>query len=236
MELRTPDRVCEKYIQSSFNRASLKSVIRGIKLDEVQVRGFLKTVAEPDSEYSYSEVTMRLQKIQLLTGTTLALLVSAGSIPLVNANPVREIAQTQTMTTAATETIIGYVKSIVGEVVTIREEKAPYRTLRIERRILGITGLVPGMKVRATVARGSSVVQSLVVIPDVQVATTTATTRTTTTTTAPATTPMTRPTPAPRPVPTPRPAPVPRTTAPVPRAQPAAPIPTQPARPVRGLW
>ncbi|MEG3898672.1 MULTISPECIES: autotransporter [unclassified Microcoleus] len=137
------------------------------------------------------------------------------------ANPATQIAQTQTTTTANTRTITGFVKNIVGDVVTIREENAPYRTLRIQRCVLRIIGLVPGMKVRATVA--GSQVENIVVIPDYKVV---ATTVVRPPIPAPAPRPAPLPAPAPRPAPPPRPAPAP---IPAPRPAPA------PA-PVRGLW
>lgn len=174
---------------------------------------------------------MRLQKIKLMTGTVLSLVVAASTVSPAFAQSV-EVAQTQrTSTTVATEEIIGYVRSIVGEVVTIREEKAPYRTLRIEKRVLGITGLVPGMKVKATVARGSTIVQQLVVLPIYTVTASAAPVRSTTSTTTRTQT-QTTPLP-PRPTPRPVPPPVsrPQTTPPAPR-----PVPVQPASPVRGLW
>ena len=158
---------------------------------------------------------MRLQNIKLLTGATLSVLISAVSVHPAMANPATQIAQTQTTTTASTRTVIGFVKSIVGDVVTIREENAPYRTLRIQKCVLKIIGLVPGMKVRATVA--GSQVESIVVIPDYKVVATT----------------VVRP---PIPAPAPRPAPLP---APAPRPAPApipAPRPAPAPAPVRGLW
>ncbi|NQE38438.1 autotransporter [Microcoleus asticus] len=166
---------------------------------------------------------MRLQKIKLLTGATLSVLISAVSVHPAMANPATEIAQTQTTTTANTRTIIGFVKSIVGDVVTIREENAPYRTLRIQRCVLRIIGLVPGMKVRATVA--GSQIQNIAVIPDYDVVATTVVRPPT-----PAPAPRPAPAPVPRPAPIPRPAPAP---IPAPRPIPApAPAPA----PVRGLW
>ncbi|HLO50060.1 MAG TPA: hypothetical protein VK211_16715 [Kamptonema sp.] len=180
---------------------------------------------------------MRLQKITLLTGTALSLLVSAGIVHPAMANPASEVAQNQGMsTTANTETIVGIVKSIVGEVVTVDVEGGTYRTLRIERQKLGTMGLVSGMRVKAIVLRGGSLVETITVIPNVKVIASTAAVRTTTTRTQTqtTTTPM-------RPAPM-RPAapPVARPqTAPAPRMAPAAPMapaPVRPAPPVRGLW
>jgi hypothetical protein len=139
------------------------------------------------------------------------------------ANPATQIAQTQTTTTANSQTVTGFVKSIVGEVVTIREENAPYRTLRIQRCVLRIVGLVPGMKVRATVA--GSQVQNIAVIPDYKVVATTVARPAT-----PAPTARPAPEPAPRPIPAPAPRQAP---APVPAPRP---IPAPAPAPVRGLW
>lgn len=181
---------------------------------------------------------MRLQNITLLTGTALSLLVSAGIVHPAMANPASEIAQRQNMsTTANTEIITGIIKSIAGEIVTVDVEGGTYRTLRIERRMLGILGLVPGVKISATVLRGGYMVENVAVIPNVKVTTSTAAARTTTTTT---TRTQTQTTPAPRPMAPMRPAapPVSRPQmAPVPRQAPMAPVRTQPAAtPVRGLW
>src|SRR4028119_1004754 len=143
---------------------------------------------------------MRFQKSKLLTGATLSVLISAASVHPAMANPATQIAQTQTTTTANTQTITGFVKSIVGDVVTIREENAPYRTLRIQRCVLRIIGLVPGMKVRATVA--GSQVQNIAVIPDYDVVATTVAR-------PGGGGPGLAPRPAPEPAPAPRPMPAP---------------------------
>ncbi|MEG4392538.1 autotransporter [Microcoleus sp. BROC3] len=166
---------------------------------------------------------MRLQNIKLLTGATLSVLISVVSVHPAMANPATQIAQTQTTTTANTRTIVGFVKSIVGDVVTIREENAPYRTLRIQKCVLKIIGLVPGMKVRATIA--GSQVENIVVIPDYKVVETTVVR-------PPTPAPAPRPAPEPPPRPAPRPAPAP---APIPAPRPI-PAPTPRPAPVRGLW
>ena len=167
---------------------------------------------------------MLFQNIKLLTGATLSVLISAVSVHPAMANPAIQIAQTQTTTTANTQTVTGFVKSIVGDVVTIREENAPYRTLRIQRCVLRIIALVPGMKVRALVSGDQ--VQNIAVIPNYKVV---ATTVVRPATPAPAPRPETpEPPPRPAPRPVPRPAPIP---APIPAPRPAP----RPA-PVRGLW
>src|SRR4028119_1031821 len=170
---------------------------------------------------------MRFQKIKLLTGATLSVVISAVSVHPAMANPATQIAQTQTTTTANSRTITGFVKSIVGDVVTIREESAPYRTLRIQRCVLRIIGLVPGMKVRATVA--GSQVENIAVIPDYEVVATTV---------ARPATPAPAPRPAPEPAPRPMPAPAPRQApAPVPAPRPMpAPAPRPMAASRGGLW
>lgn len=166
---------------------------------------------------------MRLQNIKLLTGATLSVLISAVSVHPAMANPATQIAQTQSTTTANAETIIGIVKNISGDIITIRPENSPYRTLRIQRCVLRITALVPGMKVKASIVGGSQV-ESIMVIPNVKVVTTTVPPR--------AIAPI--PAPAPLPAPAPRPAPPPRVQpAPIPRP---APVPRPAPRPVRGLW
>lgn len=165
---------------------------------------------------------MLFQNIKLLTGATLSVLISAVSVHPAMANPAIQIAQTQTTTTTNTQTVTGFVKSIVGDVVTISPENAPYRTLRIQRCVLRIIALVPGMKVRALVSGDQ--VENIAVISNYKVVSTTVV--------RPAT-----PAPAPRPEtpePPPRPAPAPR---PAPRPAPApAPRPAPRPAPVRGLW
>ncbi|MBE9123537.1 autotransporter [Tychonema sp. LEGE 07199] len=167
---------------------------------------------------------MRLQKIKLLTGATLSVLMSAVSVHPVMANPPTQIAQTQTTNTANTQTLIGFVKDIVGDVVTISPENSRYRTLRIQKCVLKIIGLVPGMKVRVLLA--GDMVQNIAVIPDYKVvATTVVRPATIAPRPAPEPQPMLPP-PAPRVIPRPAPAPMP-----APR-----PIPAPRPAPVRGLW
>jgi hypothetical protein len=192
---------------------------------------------------------MLLQKITLMTSAALSLFVSAGIVHPAMANPVSNIAQTSNMsTTANTEIITGVIKSIAGEVVTVNVDGGTYRTLRIERRMLGVLGLVPGVRISANVLRGGSMVESVTVIPNVKVTTSTAAARTTTTTTtqtqiqttpAPRTMPPALLRPAARPVSRPQMAPAPRpaTMTPVAPMAPMAPAPMQPATPpIRGLW
>jgi len=168
---------------------------------------------------------MRLQNIKLLTGATLSVLISAVSVPSAMANPATQIAQTQTTTTANAESITGIVKSIVGDIITIRPENERYRTLRIQKCVLKIIGLVPGMKVKAAV-RGSQV-ENIMVISNVKVISTAVERR--------VITPIPAPAPAPAPRPAPRPAPLPRVQPPAPAPRPI-PAPRPAPRPVRGLW
>ncbi|MCU0544721.1 MAG: autotransporter [Oscillatoriaceae cyanobacterium Prado104] len=168
---------------------------------------------------------MGFQNIKLLTGASLSVLVSALSVPPAIANPAIQIAQTQTVTANA-ETVTGIVKSIVGNVITIKPENERYRTLRIQTCVLRITSLVPGMKVQASIVGGSQI-ESIMVVPNVKV---------TATTVQRTVTPRVETPPAPPPIPAPAPRP-----APPPRVQPAvpprpAPAPRPAPRPVRGLW
>ncbi len=182
---------------------------------------------------------MRLQKITLLTSTALSLFVSAGIVHPAMANPAGEIAQRES-TSSKTEIITGVIRSIAGEIITVDVDGGTYRTLRVERRMLGVLGLVPGVKISATVMRGGMMAENVTVIPNVKVTASQAATRTTTTTTTTRTqietTPTLRPlAPAPmRPVtqPVSRPQMAPAPMQPVP-----APVQMQPAAtPVRGLW
>ena len=165
---------------------------------------------------------MRLQNIKLLTSATLSVLVSALSVHPAMANPATLIAQTQSTSTANTESITGIVKSIVGDIITIRPENERYRTLRIQKCVLKITALVPGMKVKATV-RGSQV-ENLMVLPKYKVIASPV---------ASPASPRVEAPPAPEPI-TPRPV-APRVQPQAPRPIPA-PAPRVQPRPVRGLW
>ncbi|MDQ2100201.1 MAG: autotransporter [Tychonema bourrellyi B0820] len=166
---------------------------------------------------------MRLQNIKLLTSATLSVLVSALSVSPTMANPATLIAQTQSTSTANTESITGIVKSIVGDIITIRPENERYRTLRIQKCVLKITALVPGMKVKA-IYRGSQV-ENLMVLAKYKVVPSPV---------ASPATPRVEAPPAPEPI-TPRPAPAPRIQPQTPRPIPA-PAPRVQPRPVRGLW
>ncbi|XZN92872.1 MAG: autotransporter [Microcoleus sp.] len=168
---------------------------------------------------------MRLQNIKLLTSATLSVVVSALSVHPAMANPATLIAQTQSTTTTTTESITGIVKSIVGDIITIRPENERYRTLRIQKCVLKITGLVPGMKVKA-MFRGSQVENIMVLSKYKVIASPVATT----------TTPRVEAPPAPEPAPI-------LPARPAPRVQPATPprplpppAPRPAPRPVRGLW
>ncbi len=166
---------------------------------------------------------MRLQNIKLLTSATLSVLVSALSVSPTMANPATLIAQTQSTTTANTESITGIVKSIVGDIITIRPDNERYRTLRIQKCVLKITALVPGMKVKATY-RGAQV-ENIMVLPKYKVIASPVA--------SPAAPRVVAPE-APEPI-TPRPVTVPRVQPQTPRPVPA-PAPRVQPRPVRGLW
>ena len=167
---------------------------------------------------------MRLQNIKLLTSATLSVLVSALSVHPAMANPATLIAQTQSTSTANTESITGIVKSIVGDIITIRPENERYRTLRIQKCVLKITALVPGMKVKATV-RGSQV-ENLMVLPKYKVIASPV---------ASPASPRVEAPPAPEPI-TPRPAPAPRIQPQTPPRPVPVPAPRVQPAPVRGLW
>lgn len=166
---------------------------------------------------------MRLQNIKLLTSATLSVLVSALSVSPTMANPATLIAQTQSTSTANTESITGIVKSIVGDIITIRPDNERYRTLRIQKCVLKITALVPGMKVKATY-RGSQV-ENIMVLPKYKVSASPV---------ASPAAPRVEAPQAPEPI-TPRPVPAPRIQPQTPRPIPAPAPRVQPA-PVRGLW
>ena len=178
---------------------------------------------------------MGIHKKQLLTGALLSVLVGGGLVSPALANPTIEVAQASSSTANYT-TFIGFVRGIVGDVVTIQEATAPFRTLRINKRVQGIAGLVPGMKIKVTYVANSDIVEQLVVLPNVKVVATSAVRNLSVTRTQSQTTPV-RPLIPARSLTTPVPRTVPMTPPP---PQPAAPTesvtPVAPAGPVRGLW
>ena len=177
---------------------------------------------------------MGIHKKQLLTGALLSVLVGGGLVSPALANPTIEVAQASSSTANYT-TFIGFVRAIVGDVVTIQEATAPFRTLRINKCAQGIAGLVPGMKIKVTYIANTDIVQQLVVLSNAKVVATSAIRNLTVTRTQSQTT--TRPLVPARPLTTPVPRSVPMTPPP---PQPAAPTesvtPVAPAGPVRGLW
>ena len=177
---------------------------------------------------------MGIHKKQLLTGALLSVLVGGGLVSPALANPTIQVAQASSSMANYT-TFIGFVRSIVGDVVTIQEATAPFRTLRINRRVQGIAGLVPGMKIKVTYIANTDIVQQLVVLSNAKVVATSAVRNLTVTRTQSQTT--VRPLIPVRPLTTPVPRTVPMTPPP---PQPAAPTesvtPAAPAGPVRGLW
>lgn len=167
---------------------------------------------------------MRLSQAKLLTGALLSVaVVVGGGVAPVMANSPNQVAQRSSSVELVT--IVGFVRNIVGDVVVIREASAPFRTFRISKRVQGIAGLVPGMKVKASFIKGTQWVESLVVLPDVKVISTSrvayqSNLRVQASTVAPATIP-------------PRPVVQPQITPPRPQTIPA---PMTPPQPVRGLW
>lgn len=174
---------------------------------------------------------MGIHKKQLLTGALLSVLVGGGLVSPALANPTIEVAQASSSTANYT-TFIGFVRSIVGDVVTIQEATAPFRTLRINRRVQGIAGLVPGMKIKVTYIANTDIVQQLVVLSNYKVVATTAIRNLTVTRTQSQTT--VRPLIPVRPLTTPVPRTVPMTPPPPEPVAPAESV--TPVAPVRGLW
>jgi hypothetical protein len=177
---------------------------------------------------------MGIHKKQLLTGAVLSVLVGGGLVSPALANPTIQVAQASSSTANYT-TFIGFVRGIVGDVVTIQEATAPFRTLRINKRVQGIAGLVPGMKIKVTYIANTDIVQQLVVLPNYKLVATSAVRNLTVTRTQTQTTTV-------RPLIPVRPPTTVRPMAPMtpPPPQPAAPTesitPAAPAGPVRGLW
>ncbi|MBD1939549.1 hypothetical protein [Microcoleus sp. FACHB-68] len=190
---------------------------------------------------------MGIERMKLLTGTTVSLLLSAISMYPAVAGQSDVIAQQQPIAQnnmPASEMIRGTIKSIVGDVVTIQEPDGRVRPLTVRRPERGALGLVPGMDIIARMENGRVVDLARAPMMNEETVRTTSTTTTTTmptvretmTTTTPTTTPTMRPEPVVRPAPTMtttptvRPAPVEVETAPDNTYYEA------PAQPVRGLW
>lgn len=185
---------------------------------------------------------MGIERMKLLTGTTVSLLLSAISMYPAVAGQSDVIAQQQPIAQnnmPASEMIRGTIKSIVGDVVTIQEpDDGRVRTLTIRRPERGALGLVPGMDIIARMENGRvvDVARAPMMNEETMRTTTTTTTMPTVRETMTTTTPTVRPEPVVRPAPTMtttptvRPAPVEVETAPDNTYYEA------PAQPVRGLW
>lgn len=183
---------------------------------------------------------MGIERMKLLTGTTVSLLLSAIAMYPAVAGQSDVIAQQQPIAQnnmPASEMIRGTIKSIVGDVVTIQEPDGRVRTLTVRRPERGALGLVPGMDIIARMENGRVVDVAIAPMMNEE---TMRTTTTTTTTTMPTvretmtTTPTVRPEPVVRPAPT-------MTTTPTVRPAPVEVEPDNtyyeaPAQPVRGLW
>lgn len=136
---------------------------------------------------------MRLRKNKILAGACLSLMCLATGNTAAQAAPqeaeTQELAQAETVAqgrfggTAAQYEIVGYVKSIVGHVVTIyveeqatigiagiaandgeptfvsiaAEEQGQIRAIYMPHNLLGVTGLVSGMRIYASISEGTSI-------------------------------------------------------------------------------
>ena len=186
---------------------------------------------------------MRIEKMKLLTGTTVSLLLSAIAMYPAVAGQSDVVAQQQPIaqsnTPVASEMIRGTIKSIVGDVVTIQEpDDGRVRTLTIRRPERGALGLVPGMDIIARMENGRVVDVARAPMMNEETLETTTTTTTTTTPTVRetmTTTPTARPAPTMTTTPTVRPAPVEVETTEV-ETQPDNTYYEAPAQPVRALW
>lgn len=180
---------------------------------------------------------MGIQRMKLLTGTTVSLLLSVVSLHPAVAGQPGEVAQQQLIgqsDNTTSEAIRGTIKSIVGDVVTIQEANGRVRPLTVRRPERGALGLVPGMDIVATLRNGRVVdIARATTMSDEATSSMSTMTTTTTTTTQPIVRPAPTVPPPVRPAPTVRQAPA-ATPDPVIEAEPDT--YEVPAQPVRALW
>ena len=184
---------------------------------------------------------MGIERMKLLTGTTVSLLLSTIAMYPAVAGQSDVIAQQQQIAQSnmpASEMIRGTIKSIVGDVVTIQEPDGRVRPLTVRRPERGALGLVPGMDIVARMENGRVIDIARAPMMNEETVRTTSTTTTMPSVreTMTTTTPTVRPEPVVRPAPT-------MTTTPTVRPAPVQVEPTPdntyyeaPAQPVRGLW
>lgn len=126
-----------------------------------------------------------MQKIQLLTGAALSLLISAASLEPVTAAPVGNLAQRNMMSPEnTTGKIRGTVRSIVGDLITMELPNGETKTISVPRRERERLALQPGTEILVSPSGTEIELASRSVA-------TSQTTRTTTTTITPATTTIT---------------------------------------------
>jgi hypothetical protein len=89
---------------------------------------------------------MRLQSMKILAGTALSLTISAIAITPAIATPVVELAQTPTQINNS-RTYKGIVRSIIGNVVSVRLDNGEVREIGMCKLDQGRIGLVPGRRV-----------------------------------------------------------------------------------------
>ena len=174
---------------------------------------------------------MRVQKMQVLTGTALTLALSAIAIGPAMATPSTELAQTpQTTRAFDPNSYTGRVRSMVGNVVTLELPNGDIKEIGLYRLEQGRLGLRPGMRIRVSRVDGR---QEVALAPPVD-AVIVATTATRLETTQVERTERRR---IELPPPVERPAPV-RVTEPAPvrveQVEPTTEV--QPSRPIRALW
>jgi hypothetical protein len=119
---------------------------------------------------------MGLKKINLFTGTTIAVLLCAVGVEAAIASPSIELAQAQPMTKINnTGSYTGKIKSIVGTVVTLELPNGDTKEIGLDRLEQGRLGLVPGMRILVTETNGRRTVALAPAFEPVAVATRTTT-------------------------------------------------------------
>jgi hypothetical protein len=147
-----------------------------------------------------------MQKIQVLTGTALSLLIATASLYPATAAPVGELAQRNMMSPEnTTGKIRGKVKSIVGDLITMELPNGETKTISVPRRERERLALQPGTEILVSssgteielaprsVATSETTRTTTTITPSTTRTTTTTTTTTTVTPTRTNVTPLPQP-------------------------------------------
>lgn len=168
---------------------------------------------------------MRLQRIKVLTGTALSLALSLVAVSPAMAIQGVDEAVREIGSVTGPQTVVGTVKSLTGEVVTLELPNGRTEEIGLNRMEQGALGLVPGMRVVVTLDEGDRVAKLAPMVDTVAIASTAVRVQTTQVERTP---PRVRV--EPRVEPAPEPVRQPVQPAPEPISEPIQ------ERPVRALW